>query len=326
MTFGRYLRRRVLAALLLIYLVSSAAFLLTIAAPGDFAIQSAPDIDLGFGDVATRRAALGLDRPVIVQYLDWMGRAARFDFGQSMLYNRPVIGLLRERALYTALLATAALVAATAVGIPLGLYTGIRRDGFAVRMVRAVSLLLVSTPSLLASLALVVLAARTGWLPVGGVTSTGSTELSAAERLLDLLWHLALPTIALALPLAAVLERLQSRAISRASDEAFVRAARARGLSSEAAQLKHGWPGSIGPVLGLYGVLIGTLFSGSFVVETITTWPGLGRLLYDALRARDLYLVAGSAAAGAVFLALGTLLADLLHAAADPRVYLESHA
>jgi peptide/nickel transport system permease protein len=99
-----------------------------------------------------------------------------------------------------------------------------------------------------------------------------------------------------------------------------VRAAEARGLSTDRALLTHGWPVSLGTVLGVYGLMIGSLFSGSFVVEYVTTWPGLGRLLYDALRTRDLYLVAGSAAAGALFLAIGTLIADALHAAADPRV------
>jgi peptide/nickel transport system permease protein len=326
MSFARYVLRRVLAALLLIYVVASAAFLLTIAAPGDFVIHTAPDSRVSPEELARRRAALGTDRPVAVQYLDWMGRAARFDFGQSMLYNRPVADLLEERARYTALLAASALTVATAVGIPLGLYTGVRQRGPAVRVIRVLSLLLVSTPSLLASLALLVFAARTGWMPVGGATSIGSDSFETGAWLLDAARHLTLPVLALALPLAAVLEQLQSRAIAGARHEQFVRAARARGLSSDLALLRHGWRGSLGAVLGLYGVLIGTLFSGSFVVESITTWPGLGRLMYDALRARDLYLVAGSAAAGGLFLALGTLLADLLLAAADPRVYLERRA
>src|SRR4029453_14837010 len=100
MSFGRYMLRRALAALLLIYVVSSAAFLLTTAAPGDFATQSAADSELSPDALARRRAAFGTDRPVVVQYLDWMARVARLDFGQSMLYNRPVAELVRERALH----------------------------------------------------------------------------------------------------------------------------------------------------------------------------------------------------------------------------------
>jgi len=100
----------------------------------------------------------------------------------------------------------------------------------------------------------------------------------------------------------------------------FVAAARARGLSEEQLVLRHAWRASLRPVCALYGLVVGALFSGSFAVEYVTSWPGLGRLLYEALRARDIYLVAGCAAAGALFLALGSLLSDLLLAAADPRV------
>ena len=129
-----------------------------------------------------------------------------------------------------------------------------------------------------------------------------------------------MPALALALPLAATLERLQSQAIAKAVREPFVSASRARGLGSAQAILRHAWPVSLRSVLGLYGVMIGSLFSGSFIVEVVTAWPGLGRLMYDALKARDLYLVAGCTASGACFLAAGTWLADLLLALADPRV------
>ena len=105
--------------------------------------------------------------------------------------------------------------------------------------------------------------------------------------------------------------------------EPFVAASRARGVTDAQALIRHAWPASLRPVLGLYGVMIGSLFSGSFVVEVVTSWPGLGRLMFDALKARDLYLVAGCAASGAVFLAAGTLIADVLLAIADPRVRVE---
>jgi peptide/nickel transport system permease protein len=100
----------------------------------------------------------------------------------------------------------------------------------------------------------------------------------------------------------------------------FVIAAAARGVPPRALVLRHAWPVSLQPITAIYGIAIGALLSGSFVVEYVTAWPGLGRLMYDALRARDIYLVAGCAAAGAAFLALGTLVGDLLHFAVDPRV------
>jgi peptide/nickel transport system permease protein len=174
-------------------------------------------------------------------------------------------------------------------------------------------------PPLLASLSLVLLAARTGWLPVGGMMSPEASRLAWAPWLADVAAHVPLPALALGLPLAAALERLQSQAIGRAIREPFVAAARARGLSLDAAQVRHAWRTSLGAVLGLYGVMVGTLFSGSFIVEVVTAWPGLGRLMFDALRARDIYLVVGCAATGATFLAIGTVISDLLLLGADPR-------
>jgi peptide/nickel transport system permease protein len=320
MTLGRYLLRRALFALLLTVIVSSATLLLTLMTPGDFGTDNT------FEDpavMAARRAQLGLDRPIVVQYFDWIGRAARFDFGQSLLYTRPVNQLLRERALNTAVLAAAALGLATIVGIPMGIYTAARARAWGARAVRTVSLVMLSMPPLLATLAMVLVAARTGWFPVGGMSSPGASEMTWTMWLADLARHVPLPAIALALPLAATLERLQSQSLRDAIAQPFVLAAEARGVSRDRAVLAHAWRVSLAPVLGLYGLMIGTLFSGSFVVEVVSGWPGLGRLMYDGLRARDLYLVAGCAATGALFLAIGTFLADLLLAVADPRVRLD---
>ena len=323
MSLTRYLLRRLVVALLLIFVVSSAAFLLTLAAPGD-----ATGDDLLGADssrLENRRHALGLDRPVLVQYVSWLGRVLRFDFGQSLLYTRPVSDLLGERALNTAVLAVSALALATVIGIPLGIYSGRRRQGIGLMLVRGASLVLLSTPPLIASLVLVLIAARTQWMPVGGMVSAATADGSWSLWLADVAHHVPLPALALALPLAAILERLQSQALRDAIEQPFVQAARARGLSFRRADLAHGWRASLGSILGLYGVMIGALFSGSFVVEVVTAWPGLGRLMYDALRARDLFLVAGCAATGALFLAVGTLLADLLLAYTDPRVGTREH-
>lgn len=152
------------------------------------------------------------------------------------------------------------------------------------------------------------------------MSSSAGTDLTWVRWFADLAHHLPLPALALAIPMAATLERLQSQAIASALHERFVAASRARGVDRARSILRHAWPVSLRPVLGLYGVMIGSLFSGSFVVEVVTNWPGLGRLMFDALKARDLFLVAGCAATGALFLAAGTLLADLLLAYMDPRV------
>ncbi len=315
---GRYLLRRLGFALLLVLTVSSAALLLTHLAPGD--ITSDQSLTLDPAARARLRAELGLDRPLAVQYVSWLGGVAHLDFGRSLLYARPVSSLVGERAINTAVLATVALFLATVIGLPLGVYSGSHSRGLGRAVVRVLSIIALSIPPLIGSLALVFLAARTGWLPVGGMTSAAGIDSTWAHWFADLARHLPIPALALALPLAATLERLQSQAIEKAVREPFVAASRARGLDQAQAVIRHAWPVSLRSVLGLYGVMIGALFSGSFVVEVVTAWPGLGRLMYDALKARDLYLVAGCAASVAFFLAAGTLLADVLLAFADPRI------
>lgn len=314
---GRYLVTRFAFAVLLVFVVSSAALLLTRLAPGDFA--SVQGIELPPEQREHLRDNLGLNRSLSEQYFSWLSGVVRFDFGNSLLYSRPVSTLVGERALNTAVLATFALLLATVIGIPLGIYSG-TNVGTGRTIVRMISTLGISIPPLIGSLVLVFIAARTGWLPVGGMTSSGGLEMTWAQWLADLARHLPVPALALAIPLAATLERLQSEAIASTSHERFVSASRARGVDRRGSILRHAWPASLRPVLGLYGLMIGSLFSGSFVVEVVTSWPGLGRLMLDALRARDLFLVAGCAATGALFLAAGTLLADLLLAYADPRI------
>ena len=173
---------------------------------------------------------------------------------------------------------------------------------------------------LVTSLLLVFIAARTGWLPLGSMTSSGASAETWGAWIADVASHLPLPVLALALPLAATFERLQSQALGETLHLPFVLAASARGVSERAAILRHAWPASLRAICAVYGIVIGAVLSGSFVVEYVTAWPGLGRLMYDALKARDIYLVAGCAAMGASLLAAGTLIGDLMLAAADPRV------
>jgi peptide/nickel transport system permease protein len=304
-----YFARRLAFALFLVFAVSSAALVLARLAPGDFATQSV-GLDGRTGTMEEARARYGLNRSIGDQYRVWIAHAARLDFGQSLLFDRPVADLIPERAANTAILAFTALFYATLVGLPLGVVSGSRTAGFLTGTIRAGSLVLLSMPPLLTSLFLVFAAARTGWLPVGGMTSTSGG---------DLLRHLVVPAAALALPLAALFERLQSQAMSEVIGQPYMLATRARGIPLTRAIWRDALKGALGPVSAVYGLVIGTLLSGSFAVETITAWPGLGQLMLDALRARDVYLVAGCAAAGSVFLAIGTLLSDTALALVDPR-------
>ena len=312
-----FLIRRLLFAIVLVVFAASAALLLTRLAPGDVTSQLGPGATRA--EIAATRARFALDRGLVAQWTEWAGRAVRFDLGESFLYNRPVAPLVRAAAVNTAALAVVALVTATLLGLALGVVTGSRHDAVAA-IVRVLSLVSISIPPLLASLLLAFIAARTGWLPVGGMSSVNASDMSWPAWLSDLAWHLPLPVLALALPLAATFERLQSQSLAEALHQPFVRAALARGVAPSGLILRHAWRVSLRAICGVYGVAIGALLSGSFVVEYVTAWPGLGRLMYEALRARDIYLVAGCAAMGSFFLAIGTLAGDLLLAAADPRV------
>ena len=314
MTLARFVVRRAAGGVVFALVVASLTLLLARIAPGDATTDEA--VLMTPAERAARRAELGLDAPLLTQYGRWLRGLARLDLGQSSMYRRPVADLVGERALNTALLAVVALVVATVVGLPLGRFTGTHHGGLA-RAVRLLSIAVLSLPPLLSALVLVFLAAYTGWLPVGGMTS-GS--LSGIAWAVDIARHLPVPALALALPLAATLERVQARAMAEAIGRPFVEASRARGLTRGRTVRVHAWPVSLAPVLSIYGVLIGALFSGSFVVEIVTSWPGLGRLLFEALRARDVWLVAGCGAAGALALAVGTTLTDVVHAALDPRL------
>ncbi len=314
-----FLWRRALAAAVLVVVVSSGALLLTRLAPGDFATEL-----FGTGasseQVASERARYGLDQPIARQYVAWVARAVRLDFGESLLYHRPVLELVRQRAANTGILAVAALLIATLAGLPAGVVTGSRRNGALSSLIRGASLVLLSLPSLVLSLLLVLAAARTGWLPTGGMQTAGAWDAGIAAGLADLARHLALPALAIALPLAATIERVQSQSMGATLAMPFAVATLARGVSRRRLVWLDALRPSLGPVASIYGFILGSLLSGSFVVEVVTAWPGLGRLMYDALRARDLFLVAGCAAAGSVFLAAGSLLSDVLQAWADPRL------
>jgi peptide/nickel transport system permease protein len=307
--FLRYVFRRALLAALMVLLVSSAALGLIRLAPGDHL----SDFEIDPRVAAAERERLGLNRPFLAQYASWLGRAVRLDLGESLKYGRPVDQLIRERAPNTALLGLSALLLATLAGIPAGILTG-SRTGALAWLAQGISALVLSIPPLVTSLILLVVASRTRWFPVGGLGAAAGAGPAETLR------HLVLPCLALALPLAAWLERLQSQALREALGEPAIRAARARGCSTTRVVWRHAFRLSLKPIIAIYGVLLGSVLSGSFVVEIVMAWPGLGALMYEALVARDLFLVAGCAAAGALTLAAAVFACDIALAAADPRV------
>lgn len=309
----RYLLRRAGFAVLLVFAVSSASLLLAHVAPPADAFGTDPTV------LAAERHRFGIDRPLGEQYLDWITRSLRFDFGESMRFHRPVAALVRERALNTALLGLSALGLATIVGLPVGVFTGSRARHPLATVARAASIVILSMPSLVTSLVLLLVATRTGWFPAGGLPPV-PPDARILETLAITARYLFLPALAVGLPIAAAIERLQSRAIQEALEAPCIIAARARGVPRRRLVWRHALSLSLKPVLAIYGIIIGSALSGSFVVEIVMSWTGLGDLMYQALQSRDLYLVAGCAAAGSFGLALGVLLSDLALVAVDPRV------
>jgi len=304
---------RVAQGLLFVLVVSSAAFVLTRLAPGD----DVDAIGANRAVVAAERHRLGLDRPLAVQYGDWLWRAAHFDLGTSLKYRRPVATLVGSRAINTVILGGLALAIATVLGVGIGTLTGARRGGAAASFtIAASSIVLLSFPPLVTSYALLLAAAVTGWLPVGGFPIGAG---SSVTLLLGAPQYLVLPVMALVVPLAASLERLQSAAVRDALTQPSIRAARARGLGPRRVLWKHAFRLSLAPLLSIYGVITAAVLSGSFAVEVVMAWPGLGALMYEALTARDLYLVAGCALAVSTLLAVSVLIGDLALRIADPR-------
>ena len=295
-----FLLRRFAGAFIFIAVVSTSALVLVRLAPGDATTVLA----LSGADQATidaARARYKIDEPIVAQVAGWLGGIARFDLGESSLYQRPVAGLVIERAWQTAILAAIVLLVATAIGLPLGVLTGSHPRSVLTALVSPISIALVACPPIVGALALLMLAATTGWLSI----APGS---------------FAVPTLALALPLAAMLERLQSQATAESLSAPDMAAAAARGIPESRLVWIHAARQSLRPVLGVYGIVIGSLFSGSLAVEAITAWPGIGRLMADALVGRDLFLSAGCALAGAVLIAIGNMAADVARAIADPRL------
>ena len=292
--------RRVVAALVLVVSVSTAAFVLARMAPGD---ETTADEAAGLDRqlIARKRERLGLDRPLVVQVTEYSLGILRFDLGQSAKYERPVATLVAERGANTARLAFAALLLSTLLGLPVGVYTGAYPRRWGARLTTVISSAVLACPPLVAALGLLFLAVSTGWVAL------------APDRLLA-------PALALGLPIAAVLERLQSQATREAMSAPDLLAAAARGIPPARLVWVHAARQSLRPVLGVSGIVIGSLFSGSIAVEFVTGWPGLGRLLFDAVQSGDVRLVSGCVFAGGVCLAVGNLLADGLRALADPRV------
>jgi len=257
---------------------------------------------------------LGLDRPVHEQYLHFLANAARGDLGNSFVHGEPALKLILERMPATLELALAAFVLAIVVGIPLGMYAGLRPESPASRAIMAGSILGFSLPTFWVGLMLImVFAVMLGWLP-----STGRGEFLTWDGLR----HLALPAINLALFKMALVTRLARAGTREAALQDYVRFARAKGLSPARVVRVHVLKNILIPVVTVLGLELGGLIAFSVVTETVFAWPGMGKLLIDSIQRLDRPVVVAYLVITVVMFVVINLVVDLLYAALDPRVRL----
>jgi len=301
----RYLARRLLLAVPVLLGVATLVFALIHFIPGDPARAILGDV-ASEEDVEQLRGQLGLDRPLAVQYVVFLGGLLRVDLGTSLRTGSPVASQIMERLPATFELALAAMAVALALAIPLGIAAAVWRGTAIDHTAMTLSLAGVSMPNFwLGPLLAIVFGVELGWLPVSG---RGGPE------------HLVLPAISLGAALAAVLARMTRAALADQLQQPYVLAARARGVSFARAVLLHAFPNSLIPIVTLAGLQIGVVLTGAVITETIFAWPGIGRLLVQSIGFRDYPMVQGCILLIAVTYVGVNLVVDLLYSALDPRI------
>lgn len=316
----RFILRRLGAGALLVWVALTAVFVLLQAIPGD-AVARFDDPRIPAAQRTRLRQIYGLDDPLLERYGRWIAGAARLDFGLSISRQAPARRVLAGALGPTVLLCSTALALQLALGVGLGVAAarapGSRRD----HGIRILSLALYSMPGFWLGLIVILLfAVRWPLFPPSHVHSVGAAAWGVGARAVDLLWHLVLPVGVLALVSAGGTARFVRAGMLEALSQDFVRTARAKGLSERRVVWRHALPAAAGPLVQLVGLQLPVLVSGAVVVEVVFAWPGLGRVAYDGLLARDVPLVMATTTLAAILVVAGTLVADLLQAWIDPRL------
>lgn len=302
----------------LLLVVLTITFLLVQSAPGDPSHLFA-DPRVSPDARAAMRHRLGLDRPPLEQYLRWLGAAVTGNWGVSFAQGRPVRTLIGEALPASLLLAGAATALAVPFGLGLGLISARWRRQLGDHLARLLALTFYAQPPFWLGLMAILVGSR--WLGLFPASHLRSIDApSGLAGVFDVLWHLALPAFTLALLGAGQIARYTRLGLLDALDQDFFRTARANGLSQNQALLRHALPVALGPVIQLVGLMLPLLASGALAVEVVFAWPGLGRLAFTAIATRDLPVILATTGLTAALVIVGSLVADLAHAAVDPRV------
>ena len=324
---SRYVLRRLAWAIPMVLGIATLVFLVLNLAPGDPLMRY---VRPGMTNEALEqvRVNLGLDQPLLVRYGKWLGAVARGDLGQSLARNRPVAEVVWSALPNTLVLAAVAFTAAFLLGIVMGVIQAVRQYSLLDSSLSVVALVFYSMPSFWLALMLILvfsLFARNVWewpiwFPASGMVSVDHEFMGAWERLLDRARHLFLPALSLTLVLAAGIARYMRGSMLEVIHQDYVRTARAKGLPERRVIFKHALRNALLPVATLAGLYLPFLFSGAVFIEWIFGWPGMGRLIVEAIGQRDYPVVMGTSLVFATMVVVGNLLADLLYAWIDPRV------
>ena len=317
----RLIIRRLLNTVPILVVALAIAFWLIQLAPGDAYTQYALNPDIRAEDLERFRANFGLDQPWYVQFGRYLWNAAHGDLGFSQTFKAPVFTLVSQRAANTLLLAVVSLLLAWGFSVPAGVIAAARQYRWQDQSIAVLAFFGLSIPNFfLASLLLFLIASTGSWLPIGGMTSIDHGEMSALGKTWDLAKHLVVPALVISTAVTAGLTRIMRANMLEVLGQQYTTTARAKGLTERVVLLKHALRNAVNPMITILGFNIGEILSGAALVEIVTGWPGLGKLILAALLNQDPYLVSGSVVYGVVLLMIGNLLADILLAITDPRI------
>jgi len=317
-----FLARRAAQAVLLVWLVLTITFFLLRLAPGD-PMARYFDPSMPAETIEMMRRNLGLERPLLEQYVRWAGSFVRGDFGVSLRYARPVREMLAEAIPNTLRLTVAALLVYVALGVALGVTSAARRDSIYDRACTLSALLVYSIPTFWLALMLIMLfSLKLGLLPSSHMESIDAAFLSGPELLRDRLLHLVLPAFVLGVASAAGMARHMRGSMLDVLRSDYIRTARAKGLSERQVLMKHALRNAAIPIVTLVGLSLPFLLGGAVITERIFSWPGMGSLMVESIYTRDYPVVLAINFVVAAMVILGNLLADVGYALLDPRIAL----
>lgn len=315
----KYILKRILQTIPLLLIVSVVSFALIRLSPVDPLAELRLNPSISQETLNRERERLGLDKNIAVQYGLWAKSFIKGDLGITS-NGESVAQKLKERIPNTLILTTIVIFLTWLVGVPLGILAAVRWKSPLDRILTVLTSIGMAIPSFFFAVLLLIFAVKTGWFPIGGLTSSNFIEMSLGEKILDITKHLILPVTVLFTVSLAGLQRQMRGNLLDVLDSDYVKFARAKGISEFKVIFKHALRNAINPMITLLGFEFAGLLSGAALTEYVFQYPGLGRLILEAVMKSDINLVMASLMMGAIMLILGNLIADLLLIFTDPRI------